>query len=197
MRSPLIGALALGFAVAIAAGAVRAQPKAKPADTWQGCCGLSPWAQAGPMPSRRQSSGGGLSRGYSYLVGGSTLRHHLGTTGQIPAAYAKLRNPLPPTPQTAQHGAAIYEAQCGSCHGVTGLGDGPASRTNTPRPAQLAWLVKVPKGQRDGFMYWSIADGGQKLRTDMPAYRGRLSDDEMWSVIGYIEARLPKPSTNR
>lgn len=197
MRSPVIGALALGFVAVLLGAAAESQPKQKVSGSWRGCCGLTPWAQAGPMASRRESTGGPLYHGYAYIVGGSALRHHLGVTGQIPAQYSKLHNPLPPTVQNAQRGAAVYEAQCSSCHGVTGLGDGPASKTLKPQPAQLAWLVKVPSGRRDPFMYWSIVDGGQKLATDMPSYKGKLNDEEIWAVIGYIEARLPQPERKR
>jgi mono/diheme cytochrome c family protein len=124
-------------------------------------------------------------------VGGSPLRHQLGVTGQIPAPYATSTNPLPPTSQNAQLGAAVYDRDCASCHGVTGQADGPASHKLTPPPAQLGWIAKVPPGKRDAFMYWSIADGGAKLKTDMPGFKGKLTDDEIWALIGYIQARLP------
>ncbi|HEX4709164.1 cytochrome c [Phenylobacterium sp.] len=188
MRSAVTRSLAPGLAVALlAAAAPDAQPATSVPEAWPGCCGLAPWAHAGEMPVKREGGSG-----YSYIVGGSTLRHHLGATGQIPAPYVKLRNPLPPTPQNAQRGAAIYEANCASCHGADGLGDGPASRTLKPPPAQLAWLAKLPPSRLDPFMYWSVADGGARLKTDMPSFKGKLTDEQIWSVIGYIQARLPK-----
>ncbi|MGZ6016591.1 MAG: c-type cytochrome, partial [Phenylobacterium sp.] len=94
------------------------------------------------MPTHRESGTGLLFHGYRYIPAGSALRHHLGLTGEFPAPYAKLRNPLQPTPQNAHRGAVVYEADCASCHGATGLGDGPASRTLNPPPAQLEWLTK-------------------------------------------------------
>jgi mono/diheme cytochrome c family protein len=195
MRSPFVGSLlAPGLAAALLAAVADAQPKTQVPQAWPGCCGLTPWAQGGPMRHRREFGG---RSGYAYIVGGSALRHHLGVTGQIPARYAKLRNPIPPTPQNAQSGAAVYEAHCSACHGATGLGDGPASRGLAPPPAELAWLAKVPTRLRDSFMYWSIADGGRTLKTDMPSYRGKLTDEEIWSVIGYVQARLPEPKGGR
>lgn len=193
MKSPVAGRLALGLAVTLLAASANAQSN-RTAPEWRGCCGLMPWAQAGPINhNNRASSGSPLTRGYGYIRGGSALRHNLGVNGQIPAGYLKLRNPLPPTAENAQRGAAVYEAQCSSCHGATGLGDGQASQTLSPRPAQLAWILKVPTKRRDPFMYWSIVDGGQKFGTAMPSYQGKLSHDEIWSVIGYIDARLPEP----
>jgi mono/diheme cytochrome c family protein len=139
----------------------------------------------------------GVKKNWGFIVGGSPLRHHLGVTGQIPAAYAKLTNPLPPTSQNAQLGAAVYNAQCASCHGATGLGDGAAGRTLNPPPAQLGWLVKIPPGKRDAYMHWSIADGGARFHSAMPAFKGKLSDEKIWAVIGYIQARLPIPQAAR
>jgi mono/diheme cytochrome c family protein len=173
-----------------------AQPRTESRESWAGCCGLKAWPQAGPMKVPPGKTGAWMSRN-SRIPTGSQLRHTLGVTGQIPAPYAKLKNPLPPTPQNAQLGAAVYEANCASCHGATGLGDGAASRTLSPPPAQLGWLAKLPPGQRDAFMFWSIADGGVKLKTEMPAFKGRLTDEKIWAVIGYIQARLPIAKTAR
>lgn len=194
MRWGVIRGPALGVAVALlaaTAAAAAAQPQASAPEAWLGCCGLTPWGRAGELPYRREGGTGPLFHGYSYIVGGSSLRHHLGATGEIPGAYAKLRNPLPPTPQNAQRGAAVYAADCASCHGADGLGAGPGSRNLKPPPAQLGWLAKLPPSRLDPFMYWSIADGGTVLKTDMPSFKGKLTDEQIWSVIGYIQARLP------
>jgi mono/diheme cytochrome c family protein len=145
------------------------------------------------MTTRRETGSGVLFQGYAYIPGGSALRHHLGLQGEIPAPYANLRNPLPPTAQNARRGAAVYEADCASCHGATGLGDGPASHTLSPPPAELGWITKIPSSRRDSFMYWSIADGGAHFRTGMPSFNGKLAEGQIWSVIGYIQARLTEP----
>src|SRR5437899_6338584 len=192
MRSAVTRSIVLGLAVALLATATAdAQPGTSVPQVWPGCCGLTPWAQAGELPARREG-GGALFQGYRYIVGGSALRHHLGVNGEIPAPYAKLHNPLPATPQNAQRGAAVYNADCASCHGDAGLGDGPASHTLTPPPAQLGWLAQLPTSRWDPFMYWSIAEGGAKFRSGMPGFKGKLTDEQIWSVIGYIQARLPK-----
>jgi mono/diheme cytochrome c family protein len=185
---PFAMAAALALLVTASAGARAQGADPKP---WPGCCGLKTWAEPGPVRSAPRPATGPLMRGFTYIVGGSPLRHHLGATGQIPAAFAKLSNPLSPTPQNAQAGAAVYSANCVSCHGETGLGDGPGARKLSPPPARLGWLAKVPAARRDAFMNWAIVDGGARFRTGMPSYKGKLTDDQIWSVIGYIQARLP------
>jgi mono/diheme cytochrome c family protein len=44
----------------------------------------------------------------------------------------------------------------------------------------------MPMGQWDPFIYWTVADGGSGLGTAMPAFKGRLSKDEIWQVTAYI-----------
>jgi mono/diheme cytochrome c family protein len=192
----LAGALALlAAAPAMAAGA---QPAAGGAASWTGCCGLPPWGAAGPISNPSTRSGGMLFGGYGSLVGGSVTRHNLALKGAIPAPYATMRNPLPPTPDNAKKGQAVYEAQCASCHGATGLGDGPAAKSLVPNPAQLGWLARIPLARRDAYMAWSISEGGAAVGASaMPAFKGKLSDEEMWAVIGYIDARLPKPAPKK
>lgn len=197
MRSPIACLLAFGLALAgLATVAASAQPEAETAPNaaaaWPGCCGLEPWAQPGPLTAKPRDTEG-LFGGYGYLVGGSSLRHNLGTTSKFPTAFQNLRNPLPPTPQNAQRGAAIYAAECASCHGANGVADGPQAAKLNPPPAHLGWLAQIPPNHRDGFIYWSIADGGERLKTDMPAFKGKLTDQQIWAVIGYIQARLPPP----
>jgi mono/diheme cytochrome c family protein len=196
MRTPLASTAALGLAMAfLALGAAGAQPaptaSQTASQTWRGCCGLEPWPASAPMRNRSGYSGM-LFGGLGGLAGGSTARHNVALRGGIPEPYAQMRNPLPPTPENAQRGAQIYEAHCASCHGATGLADGPRSRRLTPQPAQLGWLNNVPASHWDAFMYWSIAEGGGNFRTSMPAFKDKLSQDRIWSVIGYIQARLPK-----
>lgn len=198
MRWTLSSFLSLGLALLPLAAADAQPPLQKHvAKSWAGCCGLAPWAEPGPLKAEPRNTAGPISSGYAYIVGGSPLRHHLGLTGQIPAEYARLRNPLAPTPENAQRGAAVYEKACASCHGATGLGDGPSAHDVEPGPAHLGWLAKVPPSRRDAFIYWSTAEGGTLFKTAMPAYKGKLTDEEIWSVIGYIEARLPAPRTTK
>lgn len=191
MNSPIGRASALVLAMALVAPAARsAAPDARAPAAWRGCCGLTPWAAAGPMQSK--STYEGFLGGYSAIVAGSTVRHHTARTGGIPAPYSAVHNPLPPTPENVQRGAAVYAADCASCHGADGRGDGPGSRDLKPPPAELGWLNRVPTRWLDAYMDWTVAEGGQPFGTAMPGYKGKLSDQEIWSVIGYIQARLPK-----
>jgi hypothetical protein len=43
----------------------------------------------------------------------------------------------------------------------------------------------------DEDLIWSIAGGGKLLGSDMPAFKDRLDEDEIWQIITYIWAGFP------
>jgi high-affinity iron transporter len=91
-------------------------------------------------------------------------------------------------PQLAQ-GAALYRAQCASCHGPLGRGDGPAAAALTPPPADLSDFRRLADATPLDF-YRRITIG--VTGTAMPAFEGRLSADERWATALYATAlRLP------
>ncbi len=53
-------------------------------------------------------------------------------------------------------------------------------------PAMMMKLVSS-----DGFLMWSISEGGEALKTDMPAFKDVLSDEERWKLVTFIQANLP------
>jgi mono/diheme cytochrome c family protein len=118
-------------------------------------------------------------------------RNHAAMMGGVPAPYTTLSNPLPRTQATVERGGKVYAANCASCHGGTGLGDGPAGRGLTPPPYNLAWLSRMPMSNWDPFMYWTVAEGGAPAGSAMPAFKDSLSKEDTWAVIAYIQAHLP------
>jgi mono/diheme cytochrome c family protein len=120
----------------------------------------------------------------------SAPRHELAATYGIPGRYAGMRNPFPDGPKTWARGAAVYAEQCASCHGVAGEGDGPGGRLLPTPPADLAWFATLPESRWDGFIYWTVAEGGEPFGTAMPAYRDTLSEPDIWAVIAYIRQTL-------
>jgi len=117
-------------------------------------------------------------------------RHHQAMMYGIPQAYQDARNPLRLTPQTLERGAAVFAENCAACHGPSGQGNGPAGQDLSPPPANLAWLARMPMSRSDPYMNWTISEGGEPFGSDMPAFKGKLSSDELWSVIAYIRNGL-------
>lgn len=107
----------------------------------------------------------------------------------LPPAYRGKTNPNQvPTIPLVLKGADIYNARCASCHGLMGFGNGQASSSVRPRPADLAWSLSGPE-TKDDFLFWTIAEGGAQFGTSMPAFKKPdLTDEQIWQVITYMRA---------
>lgn len=118
-------------------------------------------------------------------------RHHAVATNGVPEPYRSMRNQLPASPETIARGASVYRAHCLSCHGPAGIGNGPKGRALSPAPFDIAWLSEMKISRFDGFMYWTIAEGGSPFETSMPAFKDRLPANDIWAVTTFIQNGLP------
>jgi mono/diheme cytochrome c family protein len=112
----------------------------------------------------------------------------------LPRAYASAQDPLPDTRAKLARGATVFNRHCASCHGWNGQGTGPEAFALVPAPADLEWLWNKPKSKSESYMYWSIAEGGRQFDSDMPAFKSTLSKKDIWSVIAYVRAGMPRSS---
>jgi mono/diheme cytochrome c family protein len=119
-------------------------------------------------------------------------RHHQVMMYGIPAPYQAAHDPLPNSPEKLDRGAAVFQQNCMACHGIRGYGNGPAGQAVEPPPADLAWLAHTPMSKSDPYMLWTISEGGRPLGSGMPAFKQTLSRNDIWAVISYIRAGLPK-----
>ena len=115
------------------------------------------------------------------------LRHWTFMNGDVPAAYRGATSPTEATPETIAKGAELYVANCSRCHGAIGYGDGTEGRSLVPSPALLSYLVQKPIAG-DEFLMWTISEGGTAFRTEMPAYKHELTEDEIWAIIAFMRA---------
>jgi hypothetical protein len=95
------------------------------------------------------------------------------------------KNPYEGIRRQARQGELLYQANCASCHGETGEGDGPVASSLEPLPGNLASRIE---DLGDLYLYWRIADGGliEPFNSLMPAWRGILNEDQIWQVITYL-----------
>jgi mono/diheme cytochrome c family protein/Tol biopolymer transport system component len=92
-------------------------------------------------------------------------------------------NPLAVDESTRTAGRQLYAANCVVCHGGTGRGDGPSAAGLKPPPADFAQHM-VPGKHTDGQVFLWIKNGFPG--TAMPAWSGRLSDEQIWQVVTYL-----------
>lgn len=101
------------------------------------------------------------------------------TLAPVPSEFAGQTNPL--GADAAAAGAEVFKTNCESCHGPQGHGDGPAGAALDPAPKNLADL-QVTAG--DDYLYWRINTG--KEGTSMVAWKGVLTDEQIWQAVAFI-----------
>jgi putative copper resistance protein D len=98
---------------------------------------------------------------------------------------ANIRDPIPPDERSLAIGREVYVNKCETCHGESGRGDGPAGLRLVPRPADLR-LHTAPGVHTDGELFYWVSYGYPG--TAMPAWRDKLSEEQIWSVLNYARA---------
>ncbi|WP_422369005.1 c-type cytochrome [Pelagibius sp.] len=97
-------------------------------------------------------------------------------------------------------GRQVYDDHCAACHGagLEGQPDWRQRRSDGRLPApphdETGHTWHHPDAQLFALTkYGPAAIVGGNYQSDMPAYEGVLSDDEIWAVLSYIKSRWPAP----
>lgn len=98
----------------------------------------------------------------------------------VPAEYKNMKNPVKADAESLQIGKMLYNKNCASCHGKVGLGDGPKAR-----------MLETFSGDFSGAFYQNQTDGEHFYKTkvgrdEMPAYEGKISDEDIWHMVNYM-----------
>ena len=133
---------------------------------------MSAYSQTGPTEKRGRMSM-------------SMVRHHFVMRNGIDPLYESKVNPLNNTTENVVAGKAQFEKHCAACHGLTGQGDGEAGKNLQPPPANVAMFMRMHKVP-DGYLYWTIAEGGTPLQTAMPPFKDVMKEQEIWKTILYL-----------
>lgn len=104
-----------------------------------------------------------------------------------PSDYASATNPFDGQADAVTAGEALYVTNCAGCHGESGAGDGPAAASLDPKPASLQDTVAQTEPV---YQHWVISEGGAAagLSSSMPAFKGTLSDEDIWRIVTFTEA---------
>jgi copper transport protein len=105
--------------------------------------------------------------------------------GSFPSVFTNVlaSRPVPASSDSIAAGAALFQTHCASCHGVDGLGDGPASAGLFPPPANMSVHIPLHDDQE---IYQFIEDGFPG--TAMPAFGEQLEREEIWHLTNYLRA---------
>jgi len=101
------------------------------------------------------------------------------------------KNPLPFNAENLAAGKEAFGHYCVACHGLDGQNTGVpfADRMSPPLPSLASEEVQ---SYTDGQLKWVIDYGISP--SGMPASKGTLSDDEIWSIVHYIRHLPPAGS---
>jgi len=100
---------------------------------------------------------------------------------EVPAKYKKMENPTKASKDDMDIAKQLYEKHCRSCHGKTGLGDGPKAKELDTKSGDFSSATF--QSQSDGELFYKTTFG----RDDMPAYDKKVADDnDRWLLVHYM-----------
>ena len=99
-----------------------------------------------------------------------------------------VETPLLGDASLVMRGRILFDANCVRCHGAPGIAREPFALGLRPLPANLA---NTGIEWRPPDLFLTIKDGLKM--TGMPAWEFRLSDDDLWAIVAYLQV-LPYES---
>lgn len=90
----------------------------------------------------------------------------------------QLQNPVPFVLDSVWHGQRLYNANCSSCHGKRGVGDGPVGKAM----AVPDLTTDFYRQRSDGRIFAVIHNGGM----NMPRYGYKFAAEEHWHIVNYL-----------
>ncbi|WP_213805477.1 cytochrome c [Granulicella sp. dw_53] len=117
------------------------------------------------------------------MVDGAKLHVTVGNRGE--------KNPLPASAANVAAGKEAFGHYCVACHGLDGQNTGVpfADRMSPPIPSLASAEVQA---YSDGQLKWIIDNG--IAPSGMPASKGTLNDEEIWSIVQFLRHLPPAGS---
>jgi mono/diheme cytochrome c family protein len=99
-----------------------------------------------------------------------------------------LSNVAPSTQEATNlnEGKSLFAANCASCHGDTGAGNGPAAGALAPSPTNFH--LKKPTEERA----WEVLENGVP-GTAMPPWRSQLNTDQRHALVVFVRSFYGTP----
>jgi mono/diheme cytochrome c family protein len=103
----------------------------------------------------------------------------------------QLSNVAPSTQEATNlnEGKSLFAANCASCHGDTGAGNGPAAGALAPSPTNFH--LKKPTEERA----WEVLENGVP-GTAMPPWRSQLNTDQRHALVVFVRSLYGTPQEN-
>jgi mono/diheme cytochrome c family protein len=115
------------------------------------------------------------------IVLASTFAFAQMSNWRAPPSAANRPNPVAGNANATALGEKLYVANCLTCHGPAGHGDGPGAAALEKKPANLGARIRET-GEKDGELFWKISEG----RAPMITWKASLSETQRWELVNYI-----------
>ena len=93
-------------------------------------------------------------------------------------------NPIAASAASVARGKLIFLANCATCHGAEGSGDGPQGAGMLPAPGAIGPSVSR---MSDLELQYLVTNG--LAGTKMPSFATKLSENERWDLVNYLHSR--------
>ena len=123
-----------------------------------------------------------------FLLAGFNFTLAQSISWTVPKAAVSVHDPLPKDAASINNGRTLYKTYCSPCHGDKGKGDGPASASLNPKPADHT--SEMVQAESDGTLFYKISEG--HAHTAMPPFKAVLSADQRWALVNYIRTLSKK-----
>jgi mono/diheme cytochrome c family protein len=98
----------------------------------------------------------------------------------------RVSSPLPATDDNLMDGMKLYTMNCAVCHGTLDMKPSPLEHSMYPPPPQI---ILMPLDDPEWHINYAIRTGVRY--TGMPAWKGTLSDQDIWKLTLFL-SRIEK-----
>jgi mono/diheme cytochrome c family protein len=107
----------------------------------------------------------------------------------LPPTADEEKNPFAGDAKAVAAGKELYSKNCQKCHGPGGKGDGPDADPDSMEDMDLTNPKRAARNP-DGIVFYKIYNGRAKPK--MPAQKDKLTKDEIWKIVSYVQTFRPK-----
>jgi len=116
----------------------------------------------------------------------------------LTAVYANQTKPAAPaakpaapavkaSPASIANGETLYKRQCQTCHGATGVGDGPASKFLKGKLPNFTDKTVMAK-MKDEEIRETITNGVKTEVGTMPPFKAKMKPEEIQDVMNFVHS---------
>jgi mono/diheme cytochrome c family protein len=112
-----------------------------------------------------------------------------GSGWQLPPDADTKKSPVPADAKVLATGKSVFKDKCTKCHGPGGLGDGPDADPDHREDMDLTNPKRADRNT-DGVVFYKVWNG--RRRPKMPAFKEELTEQQVWSVVAYVQTLRKK-----